>query len=510
MKNNPASNSGPEKAVGGLTANPLSLPYACYWLVVACVCMIPKLLMISLSVAHVGGDSFVYLKVAENIFQNGCVSMSDPVIGKCAPHWGGNQLPGYPAFIAVIWAIFGKSVNAVLLAQAFVFSIATAILCRALARWKDGPLVKGYAVFTAALLLGASPSLLGWSRGILTETLSIALGLWLLSELITSIQYKQLRIFGIATVLTLGLFVRYDFIMFAIPVAAVGFYLHSPILALRKGICIALIILVPLGGWTARCVYQGLDYTPPYGLTPEGKQLPSGMMNWIGTWLDNQYDLGASVWALVHFDYVSFKPPQRAFDSQGEEMEVHTLLGQLRNGHQGKLSPKDIDDQFARIAAAKISSDPIKHWVLLPIRRVSHMWLTPYPSMGWPAEISGTLRAGLRSAMATANITEVAKAVLEMPGTVAMKVLVSGHRYLLLILGLAVALFWRRLPAEISVLSLTIVGFAILRSVAFSYTILSETRYLTPALAWLDVLLIVTVFSLMKNRKTRGEAARQE
>jgi transposase len=479
-------------------------------LVIAILAACGPIIMILAGGGHVGGDSFVYLKVATNIFLNGCVSLSDPAIGLCQPHWGGNQLPGYPAFIALIWTVFGKSANAVLFAQTVVFYAAVARLCRVLAEWKDGLFEDGYLIWTLALLLGASPSLVGWSRAILTETLSIALALWLLAELISSLQCSRLRVFWIGIVVTLGVFVRYDFIMFAVPVAAFGFYLHSPMVAIRKGSLIALIILVPLGSWTARCVSQGLDYTPPFGLTPEGQPLPSGMLDWTGTWLDNQYDLGASVWTLVHFDYVSFTPPHRAFDSQREELEVRTLLEQLRTSYQDKSPPKEIDNQFARIAAAKISSDPIRHWILLPLSRVFHMWLTPYPGMGWPAEISGSLRAELRSAMATGNLTKVAEAVLEMPGTVAMKVLVSGHRYLLLILVLATMLFWRRVPVEISFLALTIIGFAILRSVAFSYTILSETRYLTPALAWLDVLLVVTIFTLVKNRKTREKAARQE
>jgi hypothetical protein len=489
----------------------IDAPFAVWnFLVLACVCAIPKSLMIIFSPPHVGGDSFVYLKVAENIYLHGCVSLSDTVTGLCIPHWGGNQLPGYPAFIAMIWLVAGKSVYPILFSQVAVFSLATAWLCRALSRLKMQIFKNFTFLLLVAFFLGASPSLIGWSRAILTEALSIALALWLLAELVASLQDRKLRMFGIGTVLTLGVFLRYDFIMFVVPVAAIGFYLHAPMEAIRKGSCIALIILVPLAGWTARSVAQGLDYTPPYGLTPEGKQLPPGMMNWIGTWLDNQYDLGASVWALVHFDHVSFVPPSKAYDGHGEEVEVNSLLEGLRNNYQDKPPPKEIDDQFARIAAAKISDDPIRHWILLPLRRISHMWLTPYASMGWPAEISGSLRTGLRSAMEMGDLALVADAVLEMPGTVAMKVLVSGHRYLLLIFGLATVLFWRRLPAEISLLSLTIVGFAILRSVAFSYTILSETRYLVPALAWLDVLLIVTIFMLMKNRKIREKAARQE
>ncbi|MBT5399653.1 hypothetical protein HOL24_03820, partial [bacterium] len=47
-----------------------------------------------------GGDWDIYSTVAENIL-NGCgVSLSNPESGECVPHFGGNQLPGFPAFVA--------------------------------------------------------------------------------------------------------------------------------------------------------------------------------------------------------------------------------------------------------------------------------------------------------------------------------------------------------------------------------------------------------------------------
>jgi hypothetical protein len=466
--------------------------------------------MIIVSPLQIGGDSYVYLKVAENIFLHGCVSLSDPASGACVPHWGGNQLPGYPAFISGIWMIFGKSILPVLFSQVAIVALASGYLCKVLSRTLNGIFQNSVFLLLVAFLLGASPSLIGWSRAVLTETLSIALALWLLAELIASLQERNLRFIRIGIVLTLGVFVRYDFMMFSIPVAAVGFYLHSPSAALRKGSCIILIILVPLGGWMARGVSQGLEPTPPFGLTPQGLPLPEGMLGWVGTWLDNQYDLGNSVWALVRYNYSTFSPPSHAYKTPEERAVVRDLISQLRDTWEGKPPPTEIDEKFGRISAAKIDSDPFEHWVLLPLRRISHMWLTPYPSMGWPAEISGTHWAGLRLAISLGNLTEVAKATLEIPGTIAMKVLVSGHRYLLLLLVFAMVFIWRRLPAEIAFLSLTIVGFAILRSAAFSYTFLNETRYLTLALAWLDVLLIVMIFSLLTNRKTGEKAARQK
>jgi hypothetical protein len=462
-----------------------------------------SLLMVLMGGEHIGGDSIIYLRVAENILSNNCVSLSEPVSGKCMPHWGGNQLPGYPAFIASIWTVFGKSAGVVLFAQIAVFMASVVRLCQALLAWKEGPFRNGYATWIVALLLGASPSLIGWSRAILTETLSIALALWLLAELITSLQDRKLSVFKIGIVLTLGIFTRYDFMTFAVPVAAVGFYLHSPFVAIRKVSYIALIILVPLGGWTARCVYQGLDYTPPFGLTPDGQNLPAGMLRWVGTWLDNQYELERSVWALVHFDYESFSAPEDAYASSDEAARVASLIQRLRTKHQGKPAPTFIDHEFLDIAEYRITNNRLEQWIKLPFRRVAHMWLSPFPSMGWPAEISDSVRPRLKTALAARDWSVIARSMLEVPGTVAMKVLVTGHRYLVIFLVILGLLYWRQYAPPVRFIIFVIVGLVIFRSLFFSLTLLTETRYLAPALAWLDVATIIFLVTIYSDRKNR-------
>ena len=52
------------------------------------------------------GDALVYANVARNLFHNGCISMDAWAASTCARHWGGNQLPGYPTFIAATWRFF--------------------------------------------------------------------------------------------------------------------------------------------------------------------------------------------------------------------------------------------------------------------------------------------------------------------------------------------------------------------------------------------------------------------
>ena len=66
------------------------------------------------------GDWTIYQTVAVNILDNGCVSLSDPMGGACLPHWGGNHLPGFPAFVALIWSFSERTWQPVAVAHRVV------------------------------------------------------------------------------------------------------------------------------------------------------------------------------------------------------------------------------------------------------------------------------------------------------------------------------------------------------------------------------------------------------
>ena len=394
------------------------------WMLALAVLAAPRLAVIAFGGAHAEGDSRVYLTVATNLFDHGCISMADPAAGTCVPHWGGNQLPGYPTFIAAVWAVFGRAVEPVLVGQTVVFAAAAAYLADVLRR---SGLAAG-AVWTVICMLAVSPSLVGWSRSLLTETMSVAAAVLLLAELVRSIHEGRLRTLSIGTVLTVGVFVRYDFILVAVPVVMSAFMLHRPAEALRRGFVIALVIAVPLVAWTARSVMQGLPPMPPFGLTPEGEPLPQGMLLWTGTWIDDQYDLPASVWALVHYDYRSFRPPFDAYADAIERARVEALLEELRAGHVGQAPPQEIDRAFAAISDAKRAEAPLEHYVLLPLRRAARMWLSAYPSMGWPAEVPDARRTEL-SHWIDDGFAGAIQLLRHMPLVAGMKAAVAVHRY---------------------------------------------------------------------------------
>jgi hypothetical protein len=469
-----------------------------FWILLTGVCAVPKILFIILSDAHVGGDSYVYETVARNILDNFCVSMSAPATSECLPHWGGNQLPGYPGFIALVWLVAGKTVFAVLIAQSVVFAIAVTRLLLALAALglSRNILVGG------ACLLGLSPSLIGFSRSLLTETLAAAAIIWLLGELIMSWKNRSLRIVPIGVICSIGLFIRYDFVLVCIPIAMAGILIHRPTEMFRRGVLIAIIASIPFGMWTVRSVAQGLPSTPPFGLTPQGERLPSGMLSWIGTWLDDQYELDATVWKLVRYDYKGFAPPANAYADDAERNRAETLLNDLRRNHQGAAPSETIDGAFMSLADSRSENAGFDRYILLPMRRLAHMWLSPFPSMGWPSEITGDERAKVKTGLQDGNWSVVATAAMDNFGAVFAKVTVALHRYLLIgIAIIALAVAWRA-RGLIGFATTIILSYVFTRSLFFAHTLLIETRYLMPALAWLDVLIILLVAFVASRKKT--------
>ena len=76
------------------------------------------------------GDGATYLKVAENIYYNFCISLSNPETKECVPHWGGNQGPLYPVFISISWFVLGKSLGSIYLGQLLILILSIYIFCK--------------------------------------------------------------------------------------------------------------------------------------------------------------------------------------------------------------------------------------------------------------------------------------------------------------------------------------------------------------------------------------------
>ena len=110
-------------------------------------------------------DSFVYGDIAKNWLRHGIYGLSGP--DAISPTY--IRLPGYPAFLAAVFAIFGmEHYRAVLVLQMFV-DVGTCFLIADMAR----RLLSPRAAKAAFLLAALCPFLASYAAAALTETLEI-------------------------------------------------------------------------------------------------------------------------------------------------------------------------------------------------------------------------------------------------------------------------------------------------------------------------------------------------
>ena len=114
---------------------------------------------------HVTDDSRVYADIANNWLTHGAYAITDS--GQIVPTY--MRLPGYPAFLAIVFAVFGRdNFRAVLLLQVLI-DIGTCFVTADLARRMLG----NKAAKAAFLLTALCPFLANYSAAALTETLEV-------------------------------------------------------------------------------------------------------------------------------------------------------------------------------------------------------------------------------------------------------------------------------------------------------------------------------------------------
>lgn len=437
-----------------------------------------------------GGDGRTYALVAENIITGCGVSMSEINGDQCVPHFGGNQGPGYPAFIAVVWALSGHSDLAVRLVQAS-FCIASILY-----------IVNAIYLYTASakqamivgLVLALSPLHLTWPRFFFTETLALAATLWLFAELIKSLHSSNLRILPIGIALIVATFIRLDSVLLLVPVAVTGFIIHHPFKVLKKGLVIALILFLPWTGWLVRNVVVGLDtvFSP---LAVELNNEAKGLYLWENTWSTNVYTSIAIHFPVTNRDYDKIFIDESAFISNDEKKRVEILLSELKP-YVGKPFPKHIDEQFAFLATTRIQDDPLSYLLFKPITRAFSLWGNINAGMGWPG-FAEKLSSKQRIELASGGIWTKVLILKEYPAIVAGKIIVNAWKiilYFLFIIALCLSLKSNNHPyRDVILLALS---FVLARSALSGWMNQIEARF---SVMQMPIIEIATVLVLTHN-----------
>jgi hypothetical protein len=343
------------------------------------------------------GDTVIYEQIAENWLKHHVYAMN--VSGQLLPV--DLRMPGYPAFLALMYALSGKVGEAarfpVMLAQIFVdllTCLATASLAEVINVSADTQ-PRNKRVFTVALWLAAlCPFTANYTAVALTEVFAIfftALALLFFARLFLEttgpIQNPagNSRHFPTSLAISAGLCVGFGtlfrpetpLLLATAILVYVVFSLKKE--KLRRTATIVLLMctaaIFPLVPWALRnLTLHEIQLLAPRNSMLPGELDPVGFVAWEKTWLYRFRDCYVVPWKLndeaINIDDL----PSNAFDTAQERERVSAILDQYNEDLT--LTPEE-DSAFAQIARERTARHPLRTYLWLPLRRSIRIWFTP-------------------------------------------------------------------------------------------------------------------------------------
>jgi 4-amino-4-deoxy-L-arabinose transferase-like glycosyltransferase len=330
-------------------------------------------------------DTSTYVDIAKNWLLHGSYGLTE--LGKIVPTC--IRLPGYPAFLAAVFAIFGVEEYRIVWVLQISFDLGTCFLIADMARRAVSP----RAARAAFLLAALCPFLANYAAAALTETLEIfftALALDCSLVGIESLPSGRIRPWlgcGLAT--GAAILLRPDG---GLLLAAIGVYLawlglragHEKIApgkisrsqVVRAGLVVGLAALAPLVPWTLRNLHTLHEFqplAPRYSNDPD-EFVPMGFNHWVKTWMADYVSVEEIYWEVPGEPIDAAKLPARAFDSIQERQQTAQLFGEY---NQVLHMTPDLNARFAALAAERIRARLLLYYVGLPLVRMADMWLRP-------------------------------------------------------------------------------------------------------------------------------------
>ena len=333
-------------------------------------------------------DSFVYGDIAKNWLQHGIYGLS----GTEEISATYIRLPGYPAFLAAIFAIFGmEHYRAALVVQMFV-DIGTCLVIADMAR----RLISPRAAKAAFLLAALCPFMASYAAAALTETLEIFFTALALDFAITGLTTARnmLPWLGCGVMVAGAILLRPDG---GLLLVAIEFYLfillvwawrdrtrasrprphRLPVSIIFKAcVVLGVVSLAPLVPWGLRNLHTLHRFQPlaPRYANEEDEFVPAGFNRWVKTWMADYVSVEEIYWPVPGETVDADKLPARAFDSEAQKQETAELLTEYNNTLH--VTP-ELDQRFAALAGERIRAAPLRYYVWLPLVRIADMWLRP-------------------------------------------------------------------------------------------------------------------------------------
>jgi hypothetical protein len=348
------------------------------------------------------GDAPFYIELARNWLKNGVYGV--PIAGHLTPV--DMRLPGYPAFLAALFAVFGQSTRPILVAQALV-DLATCVLVALIAARLASPESRQRVALAALWLAAVCPFTANYTAVVLTESLVIffsALALLVFLEACTGADAPQPPglspwflgglIVGFGTLArpeTPLLLLAAGFALVASSGRLSGWENRSKKIARAVALMTAGLVL-PLLPWAARnwSEFHEVQFLAPHYSTLPGEFAPLGFDAWINTWLWRFRDVYLVTWKLdVEAISVNDLPPS-AFDSTGQKSRLAEIFAKYS---ETLAWGPDQDRELGEIAKERTARNPLRTFVKVPVLRSLGLWFTPrvelLPVSGnlWPPRI---------------------------------------------------------------------------------------------------------------------------
>jgi 4-amino-4-deoxy-L-arabinose transferase-like glycosyltransferase len=329
-------------------------------------------------------DSLVYGDIAKNWLQHGVYGISG--LGDVTPTH--IRLPGYPAFLAFVFTLFGmEHYRAALVVQVFV-DIGTCFLIADIAR----RCLSSRAARAAFVLAALCPFLATYAAAALTETWEAfftALALDLALAGLAGMGRAKVWL-GCGLAIGAAILLRPDG---GLLLAAIELYLVFRLVAhsarpggvsssavIKAALIVALAAFMPLIPWTARNLIRFHEFQPlaPRYANEADDFVPRGFNRWVKTWMANYASVEEVYWAVPGGPVDADNLPARAFDSDDQLDQTQQLLDEYNKVLH--VTP-ELDARFAGLAAQRIQRSRWRYYVWLPGLRVADMWLRPRTEM---------------------------------------------------------------------------------------------------------------------------------
>ncbi|HET7439958.1 MAG TPA: glycosyltransferase family 39 protein [Terriglobales bacterium] len=331
-------------------------------------------------------DSKIYADIAKNWVQHGVYGISAGT--QIVPTYA--RLPGYPAFLALIFAIFGRDHFRAVLCVQMVVDVCTCLVVADMAR----RLLSTRAAKVAFLAGALCPFLANYSAAVLTETLEVFFTALALDCAIAGLDSldggRIVPWVGCGLAVAGAILLRPDG---GILLASIGLYLGWMLLnscrrgwqeksrlrvsrILAAGLTVALVALAPLVPWTIRNLHTLHRFQPlaPRYANEEGEAVPTGFDRWVKTWMADYVSVQEIYWNEPGVVIDASKLPQRAYDSPEQQRQTQELIAQYNE--EQDITP-ELDRQFGQLAGERIRAAPLRYYLWLPALRIADMWLRP-------------------------------------------------------------------------------------------------------------------------------------